>query len=318
MGRNIEVYCLLNKKWIRATIIKVDDENNYIYAQYLDGSNQHQWFSKFSSRLAPIGFHYQFVPKMNKRNNVPNITAVVDPDLNKRLIKPLSGKSTNLIILYVNYLYHNIIVYYYCQILSICFCRFSIFFLVRARVTLSAQHHQQPPPTQLQPQPQPQPQQPPHYAHNSSQSPMRFGDPDQVSTNMRNTANSAVLSPNAMNSAPVPGHHQMHQRVLSHVRPNPTAPIYPPPRPKRSRMSVTRTNNRIPKQGWYYQLRDDKFGPIAIGQLFLLCVERKINESSPVYHQQYNWTKLIDLPHIVQLFRTHIIKCKQYSWVKCT
>ena len=83
VGRNIEIYCLLSRNWINATIVRVNKADNQLYAQYMDGTNQHQWFSIYSPRLAPIGFKYQFIPNLTKRNNVPNIAAVVDERMNE-------------------------------------------------------------------------------------------------------------------------------------------------------------------------------------------------------------------------------------------
>eukprot|EP01083_Nonionella_stella_P229651 812600_1 len=81
IGVNIEVYCLMTQKWTSVTTSKMNQSEHQVYAQYRDGSNQHQWFSIYSPRLAPIGFKYLYIPNIMKRNNVPCIVAVMDDGL---------------------------------------------------------------------------------------------------------------------------------------------------------------------------------------------------------------------------------------------
>ena len=100
------------------------------------------------------------------------------------------------------------------------------------------------------------------------------------------------------------GFRQSHQSGY-----NPTAPISGPP------ISTTRlTSDPIPTQGWYYQSQINWIGPLSIAQLFMACVERKMNQFTTIYNDHYGVPKTLnDFPHIIRAFRVHIQKCKKYG-----
>ena len=83
VGQNLEVYCLLSKKWVHATITDKHTDHNQLCVKFVNGQGQIQWYSCFSPQIAPIGFKYGYTPNMNKRNNVPCIVSIVDDELNK-------------------------------------------------------------------------------------------------------------------------------------------------------------------------------------------------------------------------------------------
>ena len=71
----------------------------------------------------------------------------------------------------------------------------------------------------------------------------------------------------------------------------------------------------IPKENWYYRLSpNSQVGPVSISMIFLACVERQIDQHTPVYHAIFGSTTLNQLPHIIHAFRLHVVKCKAYSF----
>eukprot|EP00485_Elphidium_margaritaceum_P005450 CAMPEP_0202709368 /NCGR_PEP_ID=MMETSP1385-20130828/21493_1 /ASSEMBLY_ACC=CAM_ASM_000861 /TAXON_ID=933848 /ORGANISM="Elphidium margaritaceum" /LENGTH=427 /DNA_ID=CAMNT_0049368619 /DNA_START=128 /DNA_END=1411 /DNA_ORIENTATION=+ len=67
----------------------------------------------------------------------------------------------------------------------------------------------------------------------------------------------------------------------------------------------------IPKTDWYYEINGGFTGPISLSMLFIACVEKQIDQNTPVKHAMFGITKLARLPHIVKKFKMHIHKCMQ-------
>jgi len=190
VGRNIEIYCLLSKQWVNATIVQINANNHQLCAQYLNGQRQHQWLSYYSPQIAPIRFRFGYTPNTSKRNNVPCIVAVVDKELDDLAVQHLPARDQ---------------------------------FAAR-------------------------------------------GDAQGFTTN---------------------------QRV-------------------QSAKNVNGGMGAIPTDKWYYESdQGGEVGPVSIAQLFIACVEKNINQFTPVRHAMFGTTTLQKLPHVTNAFRTHVQKCKR-------
>eukprot|EP01084_Bolivina_argentea_P223242 377761_1 len=105
--------------------------------------------------------------------------------------------------------------------------------------------------------------------------------------------------------------HVKERNMIEHIKPNvvkdASAFYYIPPSENKN------VQNIIPKEGWFFKSSANKqIGPVSIGMLFKACVTREIDDNSIIYHQEFGTTKLNKLPHIINVFRIHVKKCKQY------